>query len=64
VIFCRNVLIYFSDSLTILRAVQQFYELLAPGDTSSSATRVVVAGHGHLHAHPFPGDGLSESGEP
>ena len=30
VIFCRNVLIYFSDA-AILRAVREFYELLAPG---------------------------------
>jgi chemotaxis protein methyltransferase CheR len=30
VIFCRNVLIYFSDA-AILRAVVQFHELLAPG---------------------------------
>jgi chemotaxis protein methyltransferase CheR len=30
VIFCRNVLIYFSDG-AILRAVRQFYDLLAPG---------------------------------
>ena len=30
VIFCRNVLIYFSDA-AILRAVRQFHELLAPG---------------------------------
>jgi chemotaxis protein methyltransferase CheR len=30
VVFCRNVLIYFSDSAT-LRAVRQFHELLAPG---------------------------------
>lgn len=30
VIFCRNVLIYFSDG-AILRAVRQFYELLSPG---------------------------------
>jgi chemotaxis protein methyltransferase CheR len=30
VIFCRNVLIYFSDS-TILKAVRRFYENLAPG---------------------------------
>jgi chemotaxis protein methyltransferase CheR len=29
-ILCRNVLIYFSDS-TILRAVRQFYQALAPG---------------------------------
>lgn len=29
VIFCRNVLIYFSDA-AILRAVRQFYELLSP----------------------------------
>jgi chemotaxis protein methyltransferase CheR len=30
VIFCRNVLIYFSDTAT-LRAVRQFHEALAPG---------------------------------
>jgi chemotaxis protein methyltransferase CheR len=30
VIFCRNVLIYFSDA-TILRAVRLFYQALAPG---------------------------------
>jgi chemotaxis protein methyltransferase CheR len=30
VILCRNVLIYFSDA-TILRAVRQFYQALAPG---------------------------------
>ena len=30
VIFCRNVLIYFSDA-AILRAVRQFHEMLAPG---------------------------------
>jgi chemotaxis protein methyltransferase CheR len=30
VIFCRNVLIYFSDAAT-LRAVRQFAELLRPG---------------------------------
>lgn len=30
VIFCRNVLIYFSDA-TILRVVRQFHELLSPG---------------------------------
>jgi chemotaxis protein methyltransferase CheR len=30
VIFCRNVLIYFSDAM-ILRAVRLFYEALAPG---------------------------------
>jgi chemotaxis protein methyltransferase CheR len=30
VIFCRNVLIYFSDA-SILRAVRMFYECLAPG---------------------------------
>jgi chemotaxis protein methyltransferase CheR len=30
VIFCRNVLIYFSDA-AILRAVRQFHELLIPG---------------------------------
>ena len=30
VIFCRNVLIYFSDA-AILRAVRQFHELLGPG---------------------------------
>ena len=30
VIFCRNVLIYFSDAAT-LRAVRQFADLLAPG---------------------------------
>ena len=29
-VFCRNVLIYFSDA-AILRAVQIFYEVLAPG---------------------------------
>jgi chemotaxis protein methyltransferase CheR len=29
-IFCRNVLIYFSDAM-ILRAVRLFYEALAPG---------------------------------
>ena len=29
VIFCRNVLIYFSDT-AILRAVRQFHELLSP----------------------------------
>jgi chemotaxis protein methyltransferase CheR len=30
VIFCRNVLIYFSDA-TILRVIRNFYETLAPG---------------------------------
>jgi chemotaxis protein methyltransferase CheR len=30
VIFCRNVLIYFSDTAT-LKTVKQFHELLAPG---------------------------------
>jgi chemotaxis protein methyltransferase CheR len=30
VIFCRNVLIYFSDSTT-LKTVKQFHSLLAPG---------------------------------
>ena len=30
VIFCRNVLIYFSDA-TILRAVRLFHEALGPG---------------------------------
>ncbi len=37
VLFCRNVLIYFSD-VTTTRAVRVFHSVLAPVGTSSSAT--------------------------
>ena len=62
-VFCRNVLIYFSDAM-ILRVVRLFHEVLAPGGfLFLGPRRVAVAHHRPVHAHPLPGrDGLPEAG--
>ena len=63
VIFCRNVLIYFSDAM-ILKVVRLFHDALAPGRVPvPRPRRVALAHHRPLHADPLPGrDGLPQGG--
>ena len=63
VIFCRNVLIYFSDAM-ILKVVQALPRGPRPRGLPLPRPRgVAVPHHRPVHAHPLPGrDGLPEGG--